>query len=74
MSVDDLLTELSKLGRADKLRAMHLLAAELAAETPAQLPTDSEYEVWSPYDSPDAARILTELLAQEKNGRNDRPA
>jgi hypothetical protein len=65
MSVDELLAELSRLDRADKLRAMQVLMAELASEQGVRLTPGGEYEVWSPYDAADAAVTLTRLLESE---------
>jgi hypothetical protein len=65
MSTEEVFTELRKLNRADKLRAMEVLVLELVAEE-ALLSTGSQYEVWSPFDAPVAAQRLTELLEQEQ--------
>ncbi len=51
MSVEELFSELRKLKRADKLRAMQLLVWDLAVEEEALLRPDAQYEVWSPFDS-----------------------
>ncbi|MBC8099350.1 MAG: hypothetical protein H7Y11_07900 [Armatimonadetes bacterium] len=54
--------ELQKLNRVEKLRVMHMLVEQLAQEE--ALLTGQEYEIWSPYDAPGAAAILTEMLAE----------
>jgi hypothetical protein len=74
MSVEELLGELRKLDRADKLRAMQLLVMELASEEEALLLPGAHYEVWSPYDAPDAAEVLTELLEAGQDQRIDERA
>jgi len=62
MSTEELFSELHKLGRADKLRAMELLVLDLSAEEEALLISGKLYEVWSPLDASSAARSLTKLL------------
>ncbi len=73
MSVEALLAELRRLSRADKIRAMQVLIAELAAEEQVALLPEGHYEVWSPYDAPEAAQALTRLLKKDRTaaGRND---
>ncbi len=73
MSVEALLAELRRLSRADKIRAVQVLITELAAEEQVSLLPKRHYEVWSPYDAPEAAQALTELLEQDRTaaGRND---
>ena len=66
MGVEELLTELRRLDRADKLRAMQVLVMELASEEQALLAPGASYEVWSPHDAPDAARTLIHLLDAER--------
>jgi hypothetical protein len=62
MGVHELLAELRKLDRADKLRAMQVLVTELASEEEALVMPVGHYEVWSPYDAPEAASALNWLL------------
>lgn len=57
-------TELQKLNRAEKLRVVQMLVEQLAQEE--ELLTALQYEVWSPYDAPGAAAILTEALDEER--------
>jgi hypothetical protein len=61
MSNEDLFVELRKLNRVDKLLAMQLLVLGLAAEESATLMPGTEYEVWSPFDAPDAVEALMKL-------------
>ena len=72
MGVDELLAELRRLDRADKLRAMQVLVAELASEEDALLLPGGEYQVWSPHDAADAAAALERLLASEGADRAER--
>ena len=74
MSVDELLAELRRLDRADKLRAMQVLVTELASEEGALLVPGGEYEVWSPHDAPEAAAALNRLLESEGDKRAARRA
>lgn len=67
MISNELLEELHKLNRADKLRVIQLLVGELAAEEAALLSPGATYEVWSPYDAPEAAATLLKLL-DDDNG------
>lgn len=61
MTLEDLLLDLLKLDRADKLRAIELWAHEVAIEEHPALTPGKEYAVWSPYDSATTARQLQEL-------------
>lgn len=74
MGVDELLAELRRLDRADKLRAMQVLVTELASEEGALLVPGGEYQVWSPHDAADAAVALNRLLESEGAERPDRRA
>jgi hypothetical protein len=71
MSVDELLSELRKLDRGDKLRAMQLLVMELASEEDARLAPGTHYEVWSPYEASEAAQSLTALLEADRASRGE---
>lgn len=55
-----LMAELQKLTHAEKLRIVQMLVNELAQEE--DIFTATEYEIWSPYDAPGAAAILTQML------------
>ena len=65
MALKDLVPELLKLDRAEKLRAIELLAHELANEAKTPFPK-AHYEFWSPHDSAEAARQLSKLLEEDK--------
>jgi len=70
MSTEELFMELRKLNHSDKLRAMQVLVLELSAEEEALLIPGTQYEVWSPYDTPGAAEKLTKMLHDEQGSRN----
>ena len=70
MSAEELFVELRKLNRADKLRAMQLLVLELSAEEEAVLIPGTTYDVWSPFDAPDAAYKLTKMLQSDRESRD----
>ncbi len=61
MSIEELLGELYKLKRADKLRAIQALAQDLAVEEETLVP-NAHYEVWSPFDSASTANALLDML------------
>jgi hypothetical protein len=58
----DLLPELHRLSRADKLRAMSFLVNELAKDENVLLEHGALYEVWSPYGASQAAETLLKML------------
>ena len=58
-----LIEQLQKLSRSEKLRIVQILVEQLAEDEPFDLAI--EYEVWSPYDSPGAAMILSQMLEDE---------
>jgi hypothetical protein len=62
MILDELLPTLRDLNRADKLRAIQFLAAELAKEENLWLDANAEYPVWTPVDAFEAAKILSDIL------------
>jgi hypothetical protein len=66
MLPEQLINDLHKLNRADKLRAVQLLVNDLALEEEFGLVPGAQYEIWSPYDSAEAAAILTKLLDEDK--------
>ncbi|MBK8035428.1 MAG: hypothetical protein IPK17_39185 [Chloroflexi bacterium] len=68
MSLEQLVHELHGLSRADKLRIVQLLVNDLAADDTTVL-TNAQYEVWSPSDSGEAARILLQMLEEDQGAR-----
>lgn len=61
-----LLDELHKLKRVDKLRVIQLLVGDLAIEEGAYFTDGATYEVWSPFDSPQASEALLQMLEQDQ--------
>lgn len=64
MISEHLLEELRQLNRVEKLRVIQMLVNQIAQEE--EILTATEYEVWSPYDAPGAAAILTEMLEEDR--------
>ena len=70
MTLLDLLPTLRNLPRADKLKVMQFLIAELAREEEPALQQGATYSVWSPLNSHEAAHKLAQLLASEQSKSN----
>ena len=67
MSLTELLPVIHALPRADKLRLMQVLVAEIAnEEAVASPPTDMAHTIWTPYDAYDAAATLLHVLDEDK--------
>lgn len=66
MSLTELLPDLKELNRADKLRAMQFLLAEIAKDEEVLLLPGAEYPVWSPHDADEAAQSLLAALQAEE--------
>lgn len=67
MTLVELLPALHGLAKSEKLRAIQVLAADVAREDGEMLePSEAPYPVWSPYDSFDGAATLMRMLEQEK--------
>ena len=67
MTLNELLPSLHALPRADKLRLIQLLAADVAREDGIALTdADRTYPVWSPHEAFDGAATLLRVLEQEK--------
>lgn len=62
MPIDELLTSLHELTRADKWRVVQLLVIELAKEENVLIDANAIYPVWSPYNSFKAAEALLSIL------------
>ncbi|MBW4474703.1 MAG: hypothetical protein KME45_30645 [Stenomitos rutilans HA7619-LM2] len=71
MTVVELFPTLRNLPRADKLKVMQFLIAELAKEEEPTLQSGATYSLWSPLDSHGAAHQLAQLLASEQPAPND---
>jgi hypothetical protein len=72
MPLAELILQIQELSKIDKLRLMQFLATELVKEEDVNFfVANQEYPVWSPYNCPEAANVLMNLLAskqQEQNG------
>ncbi|MCY7376428.1 MAG: hypothetical protein LH472_10710 [Pyrinomonadaceae bacterium] len=76
MTLTEVLPNLKQLSRTEKLRVVHILIDEIAAEETTAAAEETElnnllesgrtYEIWSPYDSFDAAAKLNQLLEEHK--------
>ena len=64
MTMMELLPTLSELNRAEKLRVMHYLVAEL--EKDENILPPGEYPVWSPYNSYEAADALMKAFIADQ--------
>ena len=62
----ELLDELQQLGRTDKLAIIQMLTDELAVEEASYFKFGASYDVWSPYDAPEAAKTLLGMLDDER--------
>jgi hypothetical protein len=65
MVSNELVAQLRKLDRLDKLQVIQLLAAELANEENNLIKSGVSDPVWSPYDAVEAANIMLEALNAE---------
>ena len=66
MTVTELFPTLRKLPRADKLKVMQFLIAELAQEEEPSLQPGATYNISSPLNSHEAAHKLAHLLESER--------
>ncbi len=66
----DLLTDLKRLDRADKLRVMQFLLIELVIDEGALLKPGMIYPVWSPYNSYRTAQQMLGLLQPDTQAKN----
>ena len=65
MTIAELLPTLRNLPRAEKLKVMQFLVAELANEEEPTLQPGAIYSLWSPLNSHEAAHKLSQLLESE---------
>ncbi len=67
MTLNELLPSLHALPRADKLRLIQLLAADVASEDGITAGDgDTTYPVWSPHEAFDGAATLLRVLDEEE--------
>jgi hypothetical protein len=72
MTLTDLMSQIKKLPKIDKLRLMQFLVTELVKEEDANFfVANQEYPVWSPYHCSEAANVLMDLLATKQREKND---
>lgn len=66
MTTADLFPTLRDLPRAEKLKVMQFLIAELAKEEEPTLQAGATYSLWSPVNSHEAAHKLSQLLESDR--------
>lgn len=67
MTLREMLPSLHALPRADKLKLIQLLAADVASEDGAtHVEAEATYPVWSPHEAFDGAATLLRVLEQDK--------
>ena len=67
MLSSELLAEVHRLNRAEKLRLVQLLVNELAAAEASLIPEGVEYPIYTPYGNENAASVLLDLLNKESD-------
>jgi hypothetical protein len=70
MATAELLPMLKSLSRADKLKIMQFLIAELAQEEEPTLQAGATYSLLSPIDSHEAAHKLSQLLESDRTNQD----
>ncbi len=66
MTLSELIPALHGLPRAEKLRAIQLLAADVAREEGDEgIASEGTYPIWSPYDAFEGAATLMRVLDEE---------
>jgi hypothetical protein len=70
MTTADLFPTLRGLPRAEKLKVMQFLIAELAREEEPTLQAGATYSLWSPLNSHEAAHKLSQLLESDQRAHN----
>jgi hypothetical protein len=70
MSLAKLFPTLKNLSRADQLKVMQFLIAELAKEEEPSLQPGATYPIWSPLNSHEAAHKLAQLLESDLPSHN----
>jgi hypothetical protein len=70
MATKDLFPALRGLPRADKLKVIQFLIAELARDEEPTLEAGATYSLWSPINSHEAAHKLSQLLELVQTAQN----
>jgi hypothetical protein len=71
MTTADLFLTLRGLTRAEKLKVMQFIIAELAKEEEPTLQAGATYSLWSPLNSHEAAHKLSQLLESNQTAQNE---
>lgn len=58
----NMISDLRKLDRGDKLRIMEFLVVELSKEEGALLKAGTEYPIWTPFNQHEASQAMLDLL------------
>lgn len=66
MTITEVLPTLKALNRKDKIRAIQYLANEVAKEENVFFEEGKDYEIWSPFESYEAANQLKTLLEENE--------
>jgi hypothetical protein len=67
----ELVEQLRRLNRVDKLEIIQILAAELAKEETDLIKSGASYPVWSPYDAVEAANTMLKALNIEDSPNHE---
>ena len=67
MLTSELLAEVHRLNRVEKLRLVQLLVNQLAAEEASLVAEAVEYPIYTPYGNENAAAVLLDLLNKESD-------
>ena len=70
MTTVDLFPALRNLPRAEKLKVVQFLIAELARDEDPTLESGATYSLWSPLNSHEAAHKLNQLLESNQTAHN----
>jgi hypothetical protein len=65
MTLTEMLPTIQSLSRAEKLRLIQLLAADVARDEE-DVPAEQTVTIWSPYDSFEGAATLLQVLDENK--------
>ncbi|EKQ68005.1 hypothetical protein OsccyDRAFT_3544 [Leptolyngbyaceae cyanobacterium JSC-12] len=66
MSLAELIPLVNNLSQSDKLSLFKLLVAQIPDAELQVIFSASEYPVWSPYDSTEAANILIQMIQDDQ--------
>ena len=66
MTITEVLPKLKELDRKDKIRAIQFLVNEVAKEEEIVFEESKTYEIWSPFDSFEAAEQLQKMIDEEE--------